>query len=49
MPKSMSFVEYKGNKSCSICGSYERLVINRNEKQGFELVLCEKCVKNYKY
>ena len=44
----MSFVEYKGNKSCFICGSYERLVINRNDELDSELVLCEKCINSYK-
>jgi len=42
----MSFVEYKGNQPCIICGSYENLLINRNND--FELILCEKCVIDYK-
>ena len=46
MGESMSFVEYKGNKSCFICGGYERLVVNRNDD--FELVLFEKCINGYK-
>ena len=44
----MSFVEYKGDKSCSMCGSCERLVINRNDELDSELVLCEKCINDNK-
>ena len=44
----MSFVEYNGDKSCFICGNYEKLLINRNDELDFELVLCVDCITNFK-
>lgn len=42
------FAKYKGEKACLICGGYENLAVNLDRKIALELVLCEKCIDNYK-